>query len=49
MFDANEGKIVHYFPLASDNARVTAGKDHLVIAYLDTELFTPGTGSRRKN
>ncbi|HZZ82037.1 MAG TPA: putative Ig domain-containing protein, partial [Gemmataceae bacterium] len=39
LFDANEGKIVHYFPLASDNARVTAGKEHLVIAYLDTGIF----------
>jgi hypothetical protein len=39
LFDANEGKLVHYFPLAGDNARVAAGREHLFIAYPEANIL----------
>jgi predicted Zn finger-like uncharacterized protein len=33
MFDANEGKIVHYFPAAEDGAMIAAGMTKLVVVY----------------
>jgi hypothetical protein len=39
LFDASEGKIVHYFPLLGDNARVAAGRQHLIVAYPDAGLL----------
>ena len=39
LFDANEGKFVHYFPLAGDSARIAAGREHLLIAYPDTNIL----------
>lgn len=39
MFDVNEGKIVHYFPTAGENAKFSAGMTKLVVVYPDTRVL----------
>jgi S1-C subfamily serine protease len=31
LFDANEGRVVHYFPVAEDNVKFAAGRDKLLV------------------
>jgi hypothetical protein len=39
MFDANEAKIVHYFPVGGDNVKYAAGLEKLVMVFPDTKII----------
>jgi hypothetical protein len=39
VFDANEGKVVKYLPVASDNIKFAAGMDRLVVVLPDTNII----------
>jgi hypothetical protein len=39
LFDANEAKVVHYFPVGGDSVRFAAGLDKLVMIFPDTKVI----------
>jgi hypothetical protein len=48
VFDANEGRIAGYIPLAGDNACIAAGREHLVVAFPDTGILQRWNLARRE-
>jgi ribosomal protein S27E len=39
LFDVNEAKIVHYFPVSGDGVRIAAGMDKLIMVFPDTKII----------